>query len=95
MSFLQVPVPGLVGATAKRKRMLSPEELEDRRNKRQAAAAKRKQLMEEKRRGRAGAQMMLAARGFSVQPASPPPYPQTLPRNLAVCGGREHGCCFR
>lgn len=56
MSFLQVPVPGLVGATAKRKRMLSPEELEDRRNKRQAAAAKRKQLMEEKRRRKEAAE---------------------------------------
>nr|KAF6396425.1 chromodomain helicase DNA binding protein 1 like [Rousettus aegyptiacus] len=52
----RVPVPGLVGATAKRKRMLSPEELEDRRNKRQAAAAKRKQLMEEKRRRKEAAE---------------------------------------
>lgn len=50
MSFLQVPIPGLVDGAAKRKQILSPEELEDRRNKRQAAAAKRKRLMEEKRR---------------------------------------------
>lgn len=50
MSFLQVLIPGLVEGTAKRKQILSPEELEDRRNKRQAAAAKRKRLMEEKRR---------------------------------------------
>lgn len=49
-SFLQVPIPGLVDGAAKRKQILSPEELEDRRNKRQAAAAKRKRLMEEKRR---------------------------------------------
>lgn len=25
---------------------------------------------------------------------SPRPHPQTLPPNLAVCGGCEHGCCF-
>ncbi|XP_039697298.1 chromodomain-helicase-DNA-binding protein 1-like isoform X3 [Pteropus medius] len=50
-SFEQlVLIPGLVEGTAKRKQILSPEELEDRRNKRQAAAAKRKRLMEEKRR---------------------------------------------
>ncbi|XP_039697296.1 chromodomain-helicase-DNA-binding protein 1-like isoform X1 [Pteropus medius] len=46
----RVLIPGLVEGTAKRKQILSPEELEDRRNKRQAAAAKRKRLMEEKRR---------------------------------------------
>ncbi|XP_024894242.1 chromodomain-helicase-DNA-binding protein 1-like isoform X2 [Pteropus alecto] len=50
-SFEQlVLIPGLVEGATKRKQILSPEELEDRRNKRQAAAAKRKRLMEEKRR---------------------------------------------
>nr|KAF6412976.1 chromodomain helicase DNA binding protein 1 like [Molossus molossus] len=47
---LQVLIPGLVEGSAKRKRILSPEELEDRRKKRQEAAAKRKRLMEEKKR---------------------------------------------
>ncbi|XP_036127933.1 chromodomain-helicase-DNA-binding protein 1-like isoform X2 [Molossus molossus] len=45
-----VLIPGLVEGSAKRKRILSPEELEDRRKKRQEAAAKRKRLMEEKKR---------------------------------------------
>ncbi|XP_032704007.1 chromodomain-helicase-DNA-binding protein 1-like isoform X1 [Lontra canadensis] len=45
-----VLLPGLVEGSTKRKRILSPEELEDRRKKRQAAAAKRKRLMEEKKR---------------------------------------------
>lgn len=48
--FLQVLLPGLAEGSTKRKRILSPEELEDRRKKRQAAAAKRKRLMEEKKR---------------------------------------------
>ena len=48
--FLQVPIPGLVEGSAKRKRILSPEELEDRRKKRQEAVAKRKRLLEEKRK---------------------------------------------
>uniref|UniRef100_A0A8C6E872 Chromodomain-helicase-DNA-binding protein 1-like n=1 Tax=Moschus moschiferus TaxID=68415 RepID=A0A8C6E872_MOSMO len=47
---LQVPIPGLVEGSTKRKRILSPEELEDRRKKRQEAAAKRKRLLEEKRK---------------------------------------------
>uniref|UniRef100_A0A8C7C1R0 Chromodomain-helicase-DNA-binding protein 1-like n=1 Tax=Neovison vison TaxID=452646 RepID=A0A8C7C1R0_NEOVI len=45
-----VLLPGLAEGSTKRKRILSPEELEDRRKKRQAAAAKRKRLMEEKKR---------------------------------------------
>ncbi|XP_044800394.1 chromodomain-helicase-DNA-binding protein 1-like isoform X3 [Bubalus kerabau] len=45
-----VPIPGLVEGSAKRKRILSPEELEDRRKKRQEAVAKRKRLLEEKRK---------------------------------------------
>ncbi|XP_065761777.1 chromodomain-helicase-DNA-binding protein 1-like isoform X2 [Muntiacus reevesi] len=45
-----VPIPGLVEGSTKRKRILSPEELEDRRKKRQEAAAKRKRLLEEKRK---------------------------------------------
>uniref|UniRef100_A0A8C6ANP4 Chromodomain-helicase-DNA-binding protein 1-like n=1 Tax=Monodon monoceros TaxID=40151 RepID=A0A8C6ANP4_MONMO len=47
---LQVLIPGLVEGSTKRKRILSPEELEDRRKKRQEAAAKRKKLLEEKKR---------------------------------------------
>nr|XP_054368627.1 chromodomain-helicase-DNA-binding protein 1-like isoform X6 [Mirounga angustirostris] len=42
--------PGLAEGSTKRKRILSPEELEDRRKKRQDAAAKRKRIMEEKKR---------------------------------------------
>ncbi|XP_038417902.1 chromodomain-helicase-DNA-binding protein 1-like isoform X3 [Canis lupus baileyi] len=45
-----VLLPGLSEESTKRKRILSPEELEDRRKKRQEAAAKRKRLMEEKKR---------------------------------------------
>ncbi|XP_045400792.1 chromodomain-helicase-DNA-binding protein 1-like [Lemur catta] len=45
-----VLIPGLGEGSTKRKRILSPEELEDRRKKRQAAAAKRKRLIEEKKR---------------------------------------------
>uniref|UniRef100_A0AAA9SGG6 Chromodomain helicase DNA binding protein 1 like n=1 Tax=Bos taurus TaxID=9913 RepID=A0AAA9SGG6_BOVIN len=45
-----VPIPGLVEGSTKRKRILSPEELEDRRKRRQEAAAKRKRLLEEKRK---------------------------------------------
>ncbi|XP_058165563.1 chromodomain-helicase-DNA-binding protein 1-like isoform X2 [Dasypus novemcinctus] len=45
-----VVIPGLVEGSTKRKRILSPEELEDRRKKRQEAAAKRKRLIEEKRK---------------------------------------------
>ncbi|XP_061042065.1 chromodomain-helicase-DNA-binding protein 1-like [Eubalaena glacialis] len=45
-----VLIPGLVEGSTKRKRILSPEELEDRRKKRQEAAAKRKKLLEEKKR---------------------------------------------
>ncbi|XP_047580547.1 chromodomain-helicase-DNA-binding protein 1-like isoform X1 [Lutra lutra] len=45
-----VLLPGLAEGSTKRKRILSPEEFEDRRKKRQAAAAKRKRLMEEKKR---------------------------------------------
>ncbi|KAM6169118.1 chromodomain-helicase-DNA-binding protein 1-like isoform 1-T1 [Erethizon dorsatum] len=41
---------GLVEGSSKRKQILSPGELEDRRKKRQAAAAKRKRLLEEKKR---------------------------------------------
>lgn len=48
--FLQVLIPGLVEGSTKRKRILSPEELEDRRKKRQEAAAKRKKLLEEEKR---------------------------------------------
>uniref|UniRef100_A0A8C0AB40 Chromodomain-helicase-DNA-binding protein 1-like n=1 Tax=Bos mutus grunniens TaxID=30521 RepID=A0A8C0AB40_BOSMU len=47
---LQVPIPGLVEGSTKRKRILSPEEREDRRKRRQEAAAKRKRLLEEKRK---------------------------------------------
>ncbi|XP_063112832.1 chromodomain-helicase-DNA-binding protein 1-like isoform X2 [Cavia porcellus] len=43
-------IPGLVEGSSKRKRILSPEELEDRQKKRQEAAAKRKRLIEEKKR---------------------------------------------
>eukprot|EP00072_Mus_musculus_P073426 XP_017175189.1 PREDICTED: chromodomain-helicase-DNA-binding protein 1-like isoform X2 [Mus musculus] len=45
-----VLIPGLAEGPIKRKKILSPEELEDRRKKRQEAAAKRKRLMEEKRK---------------------------------------------
>ncbi|XP_043431954.1 chromodomain-helicase-DNA-binding protein 1-like [Prionailurus bengalensis] len=45
-----VLLPGLTEGSAKRKRILSPEEVEDRRKKRQEAAAKRKRLVEEKKR---------------------------------------------
>ncbi|XP_045334833.1 chromodomain-helicase-DNA-binding protein 1-like isoform X1 [Leopardus geoffroyi] len=45
-----VLLPGLTEGSAKRKRILSPEEVEDRRKKRQEAAAKRKRLGEEKKR---------------------------------------------
>uniref|UniRef100_A0A8D0YBK0 Chromodomain-helicase-DNA-binding protein 1-like n=1 Tax=Sus scrofa TaxID=9823 RepID=A0A8D0YBK0_PIG len=45
-----VLIPGLVEGSTQRKRILSPEELEDRRKKRQEAAAKRKRLIEEKKR---------------------------------------------
>uniref|UniRef100_A0ABI8ADG6 Chromodomain helicase DNA binding protein 1 like n=1 Tax=Felis catus TaxID=9685 RepID=A0ABI8ADG6_FELCA len=47
---LQVLLPGLTEGSGKRKRILSPEEVEDRRKKRQEAAAKRKRLVEEKKR---------------------------------------------
>ncbi|XP_054996141.1 chromodomain-helicase-DNA-binding protein 1-like [Sorex araneus] len=47
-----VLVPGLVEGATRRKRILSPEELEDRRKKRQEAAAKRRRLIEEKKRKR-------------------------------------------
>uniref|UniRef100_A0A8D2CLZ5 Chromodomain-helicase-DNA-binding protein 1-like n=1 Tax=Sciurus vulgaris TaxID=55149 RepID=A0A8D2CLZ5_SCIVU len=47
---LQVLIPGLLEGSTKRKRILSPEELEERQKKRQEAAAKRKRLMEEKKR---------------------------------------------
>ncbi|KAF0877863.1 CHD1L protein, partial [Crocuta crocuta] len=43
-------LPGLAEGSGKRKRILSPEEVEDRRKRRQEAAAKRKRLMEEKKR---------------------------------------------
>uniref|UniRef100_A0A8I5ULS7 Chromodomain-helicase-DNA-binding protein 1-like n=1 Tax=Pongo abelii TaxID=9601 RepID=A0A8I5ULS7_PONAB len=46
----QVLIPGLVEGSTKRKRVLSPEELEDRQKKRQEAAAKRRRLIEEKKR---------------------------------------------
>ncbi|CAH6926685.1 chromodomain-helicase-DNA-binding protein 1-like [Phodopus roborovskii] len=45
-----VLIPGLAEGPIKRKKVLSPEELEDRRKKRQEAAAKRKRLMEERRK---------------------------------------------
>lgn len=45
-----VLIPGLAEGPVKRKKILSPEELEDRRKKRQEAAAKRKKLMEEKKK---------------------------------------------
>ncbi|ELV11677.1 Chromodomain-helicase-DNA-binding protein 1-like protein [Tupaia chinensis] len=45
-----IVIAGLEGGSTRRKRILSPEELEDRQKKRQEAAAKRKRLMEEKRR---------------------------------------------
>ncbi|XP_055979037.1 chromodomain-helicase-DNA-binding protein 1-like isoform X1 [Sorex fumeus] len=45
-------IPGLVEGATRRKRILSPEELEDRRKKRQEAAAKRRRLIEEKKRER-------------------------------------------
>ncbi|XP_054419257.1 chromodomain-helicase-DNA-binding protein 1-like [Pteronotus mesoamericanus] len=45
-----VLIPGLVEGSTKRKRILSPEELEDRRQKREEALVKRKRLMEEKKR---------------------------------------------
>nr|XP_036877332.1 chromodomain-helicase-DNA-binding protein 1-like isoform X2 [Manis javanica] len=46
----KVLIPGMVGGPTKRKRILSPEELEDRRKEREAAAAKRKRVIEEKKR---------------------------------------------
>ncbi|XP_030680583.1 chromodomain-helicase-DNA-binding protein 1-like isoform X3 [Nomascus leucogenys] len=45
-----VLTPGLVEGSTKRKRVLSPEELQDRQKKRQEAAAKRRRLIEEKKR---------------------------------------------
>lgn len=45
-----VLIPGLAEGPTKRKKILSPEELEDRRKKRQEAAAKRKRLMEERKK---------------------------------------------
>lgn len=48
--LLQVLVPGLGEAAPKRKRILSPEELEDRKKKRQEAAARRERLIEEKKK---------------------------------------------
>ncbi|KAG8517585.1 Chromodomain-helicase-DNA-binding protein 1-like [Galemys pyrenaicus] len=45
-----VLIPGLLGGPTKRKRVLSPEELEDRRKRRQEAAAKRRQRLEEQQR---------------------------------------------
>uniref|UniRef100_F7C4Y5 Chromodomain-helicase-DNA-binding protein 1-like n=1 Tax=Callithrix jacchus TaxID=9483 RepID=F7C4Y5_CALJA len=53
---LQVLIPGLVEGSTKRKRVLSPEELEDRQKKRQEAAAKRRRIIEEKRRQKEDAQ---------------------------------------
>lgn len=50
LSSLQVLIPGLLEGSTKRKRILSPEELEDRRKKRQEAAAKRRKLLEEKKK---------------------------------------------
>lgn len=59
MSFLtvglclsKVLIPGLAEGPIKRKKILSPEELEDRQKKRQEAAAKRKKLMEEKKKAK-------------------------------------------
>lgn len=46
----KVLIPGLAEGPIKRKKILSPEELEDRRKKRQEAAAKRKRLMEERKK---------------------------------------------
>lgn len=46
----RVLIPGLLEGSTKRKRILSPEELEDRRKKRQEAAAKRRKLLEEKKK---------------------------------------------
>uniref|UniRef100_A0A671FUI0 Chromodomain-helicase-DNA-binding protein 1-like n=3 Tax=Rhinolophus ferrumequinum TaxID=59479 RepID=A0A671FUI0_RHIFE len=46
----RVLIPGLLEGSTKRKRILSPEELEDRRKKRQEAAAKRRRLLEEKKK---------------------------------------------
>ncbi|XP_031230793.1 chromodomain-helicase-DNA-binding protein 1-like [Mastomys coucha] len=45
-----VLIPGLAEGPTKRKKILSPEELEDRRKRRQEAAAKRKKLMEERKK---------------------------------------------
>ncbi|XP_040608106.1 chromodomain-helicase-DNA-binding protein 1-like isoform X2 [Mesocricetus auratus] len=45
-----VLIPGLAEGPTKRKKILSPEELEDRRKKRQEATAKRKRLMEERKK---------------------------------------------
>uniref|UniRef100_I3M906 Chromodomain helicase DNA binding protein 1 like n=2 Tax=Ictidomys tridecemlineatus TaxID=43179 RepID=I3M906_ICTTR len=47
-----VLIPGLVEGSAKRKQILSPEELEERQKRRQEAAAKRKRLIEEKKRAK-------------------------------------------
>ncbi|KAK2493956.1 hypothetical protein MC885_013317 [Smutsia gigantea] len=48
---VSVLIPRMVdGSTTKRKRILSPEELEDRRKKREAAAAQRERVREEKKR---------------------------------------------
>ncbi|XP_028709908.2 LOW QUALITY PROTEIN: chromodomain-helicase-DNA-binding protein 1-like [Peromyscus leucopus] len=47
-----VLIPGLAEGPLKRKKILSPEELEDRQKKRQEAAAKRKRLMEERKKAR-------------------------------------------
>ncbi|XP_012327403.2 chromodomain-helicase-DNA-binding protein 1-like [Aotus nancymaae] len=51
-----VLIPGLVEGSTKRKRVLSPEELEDRQKKRQEAAAKRRRLIEEKKKQKEDAQ---------------------------------------
>lgn len=48
----KVLIPGLAEGPIKRKKILSPEELEDRQKKRQEAAAKRKKLMEEKKKAK-------------------------------------------
>lgn len=47
-----VLIPGLAEGPIKRKKILSPEELEDRRKKRQEAAAKRKKVMEEEKKAK-------------------------------------------
>lgn len=56
LCFPKVLIPGLAEGPIKRKKILSPEELEERRQKRQEAAAKRKRLMEGRKKEKEAAE---------------------------------------